>query len=91
MYGRRYFAINPAKKFYADIPNLRLKIYKNELLIESPAEKIKGTWKGNTENADEINSVKAEADSLLKFHQALLNEINNPTEEQLSVRLRISA
>ncbi|MEP6514285.1 MAG: hypothetical protein ABJA79_10465, partial [Parafilimonas sp.] len=64
MYPEEELAINAAKKFYGDIPNLQLKISKNELLMESSSEKIKSIWKGNTEDVNEINSAKKEADAI---------------------------
>ncbi len=87
LYSTEEVAFESAKRFYADIPNLQLKISRNELSLESPTQKTKSIWINN-ENTEDKNAVKKEADPVLKFHQSLIKSTGAITEEQSIQKLK---
>jgi len=87
VYNNDDIALNAAKDFYSDIPDLKLHISKENLLIESDKEKSTCIWNNKTQEGQDINEIKKEAATILQFHKNLLAETSDVTDKKLNERL----
>jgi uncharacterized protein YegP (UPF0339 family) len=77
-------ALNAAKKFYSDIPNLKLHVSKGNLLVESENARLTCIWNNKKKDEREINEIKKEAAASLQFHKNIVSETRNVTDEKLN-------